>query len=166
MPMSGGFPAARRVRTSGMKSRAEVYSTLMPVSLVNAAVTFRNASFSLPPQSERTSMELALRFVGFALIAVAVNPAARTASATADAISDFRRFTRILLLLLDPRCSSRCYLQRRGLVLAPRREVQLRLGVENVKLVRLDRELDLLACLHLLFGRDERDDLVALGLGV
>jgi hypothetical protein len=56
-------------------------------------VTFRNASFSLPPQSERTSIVPALRFVGFALIAVAVNPAARTASATADAISDLRRFT-------------------------------------------------------------------------
>jgi len=38
-------------------------------------------------------MELALRFVGLALIAVAVNPAAITASATADAISDFRRIT-------------------------------------------------------------------------
>jgi hypothetical protein len=44
-------------------------------------------------------MEFALCFVGFALIAVAVSPAARTASATADAISGFRRFTRILLLL-------------------------------------------------------------------
>ena len=97
--MSGGFPAAIRVRTSGMKSRAEVYSTLMPVAFVNAAVTLRNASFSLPPQSERTSIEPALRFVGFALIAVAVNPAARTASVMADAMSDLRRFTRILLLL-------------------------------------------------------------------
>jgi hypothetical protein len=65
----------------------------MPVLAVNAAVTFRNASFSLPPQSERTSIEFALRFVGFALMAVAVNPAARTARATADAISDLRRFT-------------------------------------------------------------------------
>jgi hypothetical protein len=69
------------------------------VAFVNAAVTLRNASFSLPPQSERTSIEPALRFVGFALIAVAVNPAARTASVTADAMSDLRRFTRILLLL-------------------------------------------------------------------
>jgi hypothetical protein len=76
-----------------------VYATLVPVWAVKAAVTFKNASFSVPPQSERTSMEPALRFVGFALIAVAVNAAARTASATADAISDFRRCTRILLLL-------------------------------------------------------------------
>jgi len=76
-----------------MKSRADVYFTLVPEFFVNASVTFVKASFSLPPQSEKTSMEPALRFVGFALIAVAVNPAARTASATADAISDLRRFT-------------------------------------------------------------------------
>src|ERR1700694_716078 len=48
--------------------------------------------------------------------------------------------------------------------LAPCRETQLRLGVENVKFVRLDHELDLLAGLHLLVGRHERDDLVALRL--
>jgi hypothetical protein len=71
----------------------------MPVDFVYASVTFRNASFSLPPQSERTSIEPALLLVGFALIAVAVNPATSTTSATADAMSDFRRFTRILLLL-------------------------------------------------------------------
>src|SRR5258708_3025042 len=99
MPTSGGFPAARRVRTSGMKSRADVYTTLMPVSFVNAAVTFRNASFSLPPHSERTSMEFGLWLGGFAVVGVGVNPAGRTGSGTADAISDFRRFTRILLLL-------------------------------------------------------------------
>src|SRR3984893_17666953 len=48
--------------------------------------------------------------------------------------------------------------------LAPCRETQLRLGVENVKFVRLDHELDLLAGLHLLVGGDERHDLVPLGL--
>src|SRR5881409_2450938 len=99
MAMSGGSPAARRVRIGGMKSRADEYLTSMPVFFVNAAVTFVKASFSLPPQSEKTSMEPALRFVGFALIAVAVSPAASKASATADAMSDFRRFNSLLLLL-------------------------------------------------------------------
>src|SRR5436309_12370622 len=99
MPMSGGFPAARRVRTSGMKSRAEVYSTLMPVLAVKAAVTFRNASLSLPPQSDSTSIEPALRFVGFALPAVAVNPAPRTASAMANVMNLLRCFNLILLLV-------------------------------------------------------------------
>src|SRR6476646_375535 len=130
--MSGGFPAAMRVRTSGMKSRAEVYSTLMPVAFVNAAVTLRNASFSLPPQSERTSMEPALLFVGFALIAVAVNPAARTAGVTADAMSDLRRFPRILLLLQTPLSLS--MLSPTGP--APSREIQLCLGIEDMELVR------------------------------
>src|SRR5947209_13864943 len=99
MAMSGGLPAASRVRTSGMKSRAEVYWTLMPVLAVKAAVTFRNASLSLPPQSDSTSMEPALRFAGFALPAVAVNPAPRTASATASVMNLLRRFNLILLLV-------------------------------------------------------------------
>jgi hypothetical protein len=43
-------------------------------------------------------MEPACFFVGFALIAVAVNPAARMAIARADAISDLRRITPLLLL--------------------------------------------------------------------
>src|SRR3954464_5702218 len=98
MPISGGFPAASRVRISGMKSRAEGESTLLPVAFVKASVTFRNASFSLPPQSERTSIEPACFFVGFALIAAAVKPAARMAIAQADAISDLRRITPLLLL--------------------------------------------------------------------
>ena len=42
---------------------------------------------------ERRATKLEGAVVGFALIAVAVNPATRTASATADAISDLRRFT-------------------------------------------------------------------------
>src|SRR5256885_961931 len=118
MPMSGGFPAARRVRTSGMKSRAEVYSTLMPVLAVKAAVTFRNASFSLPPQSDSTSMEPALRFVGFALTAPAVNPAASTASATANVMNRLRPFNLILLLVAAVR-------HRRCLAARPSVRVQL-----------------------------------------
>src|SRR3954447_23593552 len=46
----------------------------------------------------------------------------------------------------------------------PGREIQLGLRIEDVQLVRLDRELDRLACLHLLVRRHESDDLVALGL--
>ena len=82
-----------------MKSRADVYFTSMPVFLVKASVTFRNASFSLPPHSEKTSIEPALRFVGFALIAVAVKPAPTTASATANVMKRLRRFNSILLLV-------------------------------------------------------------------
>ena len=47
---------------------------------------------------------------------------------------------------------------------APSREIQLRLRVENMKLVRMNREVDLLAGLHLLVRWHQRDDLVALGL--
>ena len=71
----------------------------MPVFAVKAAVTFRNASFSLPPQSDSTSMEPALRFAGFALPAVAVNPAPRTASAIANVMNLLRCFNLILLLV-------------------------------------------------------------------
>jgi len=53
---SGGFPAASRVWIAGSKSRAVVYLTVIPLCFVNAEVTLRNAAFSLPPQSERTSM--------------------------------------------------------------------------------------------------------------
>src|SRR5262245_43256773 len=162
--MSGGLPAAMRVRTSGMKSRADVYFTSMPVAFVNAAVTFRNAACSLPPHSESTSIEPAWRFVGFALIAVAVNPAARTTSATADAISDFRRFNSILLLFSPP-CLPGWYLQESWLF-GWGREVQLRLRIEDVELLHRYGELHLLARLHLLFRRDQGDDLVSLGLGV
>src|SRR5207253_4902847 len=110
MPTSGGFPAARRVRTSGMKSRADVYWTLMPVFAVNAAVTFRNATFSLPPQSERTSMEFALRFAGFAPTLVAVRPATSRMSAKANATNDLRRFTRFLLPCGGTGGTARCAL--------------------------------------------------------
>ena len=49
---------------------------------------------------------------------------------------------------------------------APGREIQLRLGIENVKLVRMNREVDLLAGLHLFVRWHQGDDLVALGLGM
>ena len=49
---------------------------------------------------------------------------------------------------------------------APSRETQLRLGVENVQLVRMNREHDVLAGLHLLVRWHQGDDLVALRLGM
>src|SRR6266542_2817630 len=94
---SGGLPAARRVRITGTKSRAVVYSTLVPVFCVNASVTFRNAAFSLPPHSERTSILPAERAAGFEL-AVAANVAAIAPVTTASSTSQERRFNSILLL--------------------------------------------------------------------
>src|SRR2546422_3829320 len=50
--------------------------------------------------------------------------------------------------------------------LAPSREIQLGLRIEYVKLVRMNRELDFRANLHLLVRWHQGDDLVALGLGM
>src|SRR5687768_14355431 len=50
----GGFPAARRERTTGRKSRAVSYFVLIPVSAVNCVRTFWKASCSLPPHSDNT----------------------------------------------------------------------------------------------------------------
>src|SRR5205085_1656230 len=162
--MSGGSPAANRVRMSGMKLRADVYLTSMPEFAVNCFATLRNASCSLPPQSERTSTEPALRFVGFAPICDAVRPPASSATKTASAKRDFRRFTSNLLLLVDPSFPRRCYIApsfsfRRG-------QAQLRLRVEDMQFVDVDRKLDFVACRHLLVRWYERNDLVSLGLPV
>src|SRR6185436_2679065 len=91
---SGGFPAASRVRIAGTKSRAVVYWTSIPVFALKAAVTFRNASFSAPPHSERTSIFPAERAAGFEL-AVAANVAAIAPSTTASRTSQERRFNSI-----------------------------------------------------------------------
>ena len=45
-------------------------------------------------------------------------------------------------------------------------EIQLGLGIEYVKLVRVNREFDFLAGLHLLVRWHQGDNLVALGLGM
>src|SRR5512142_2796141 len=173
MPMSGGLPAARRVRISGMKSRADVYCTLIPVAFVKAAVTFRNASFSLPPHSESTSIEFALRFAVFALIAVAVIAATTSASRTVNAMNGLRRFTPSSSLaaagwlppfhdptspLLSPRVA-RIVPSERGSLSSPRGERLLRLRIEDVELLRGDRERHLVARLHFLVGGDESYDL-------
>jgi hypothetical protein len=50
--------------------------------------------------------------------------------------------------------------------LAPSREIQLGLGIKDMKLVRMNREVDFLSGLHLLVRRHQGDDLVALGLGM
>ncbi len=70
----------------------------MPVFFVNAAVTFRNAAFSLPPHSERTSIVPAFFAAGFALLAdpaVAAVTATMAPSATASRTSQERRFNSI-----------------------------------------------------------------------
>src|SRR5215212_11064202 len=91
---SGGLPAASRVRIAGTKSRAVVYCTSMPVFFLKAAVTFRKASFSAPPHSERASIFPAERAAGFEL-AVAANDAAIAPSTTASRTSQERRFNSI-----------------------------------------------------------------------
>src|SRR5439155_21160928 len=50
--------------------------------------------------------------------------------------------------------------------LAPSREIQLGLRIEDMKLVRMNRELDFRAGLHLLVRWHQGDDLLALGLGM
>src|SRR5438309_4551895 len=57
MATSGGVPAARRALMSVRKSRPAVYFTSMPLAALKAAVTLRNASCSLPLQSEKTSID-------------------------------------------------------------------------------------------------------------
>src|SRR5947208_3139364 len=139
----------------------------MPLDFVNASVTLMNASFSLPPHSERTSMVPADRAAGFEL-AVAANDAAITPSTTASRTSQDRRFKSI-----PPRpgrLASRPPLFKAPRAILPlstrRNETLLGLGVEEVELVVRDREIHVVAHLHLPLARDERNDLVPLDLRV
>ena len=68
-------------------------SIVLAAVIVNADVTFRNAAFSLPPQSDSTSIELAFLLSVFARTAVAAIALIPTATATAKATSHKRRFT-------------------------------------------------------------------------
>src|ERR671930_400482 len=143
---SGGLPAASRVRITGSKSRAPVYVTSIPVLSVNAFVTLRNASFSLPPQSERTSIFFA---AGFEL-AVAANVAATTPSTTASRTSQERRFKSI-----PPRSGGWLgrhfpWSPRPILPLSTgRNEALLRVRIEEVQTLGRDGEFHVVADLHL-----------------
>src|SRR4051812_38183115 len=164
---SGGLPAASRVRMTGSKSRAVVYSILIPVFFVNAFATLMNASFSLPPQSESTSMLPALCAAGFEL-AVAANVAATVLSTKASRTNQERRFN-----FIPPR--PRRLLPGRHLYspwppILPfstrRNEAFLGLRVEEMQLVVRNRELDPVADFDLSLARYERHDVVALGVRV
>src|SRR5207244_11317098 len=67
-------------------------------------------------------------------------------------------------MVTTPSCKSDAS-RTRGLASSRDDEVLLGLRVENVQLVAGDRKLHLVPDAHFLVGRDERDDLVALGLG-
>src|SRR5689334_4823847 len=126
-----------------------------------------NASFSLPPHSESTSILPAERAAGFEL-AVAANVAATAPSTTASTASQERRFNSIPPRPRRPASWPPLFRAPRAILpfSTGRDEAFLGLRIEHVQVLVQDRELDLVTDLDLPVARDESHDLVALDLRV